>query len=219
MQGSGSRRRRRILETMIEHARRFYEHGWLMATSGNVSARLEAREGMTISASGYDKGDLSVDRFMACDWRGRPFERHRSDVPSTDARLHGGLYAECEAIGAIYHVHHLEATLCSRHASRTDATAFRDLEMIKAFGLDPADGESLVVPTVDNASDRDDLADRVLEAIDTSTPDDLPRTPGVNVREHGLYVWGRSPEEAKRHVEGLAYLFEHRWECISATGI
>jgi methylthioribulose-1-phosphate dehydratase len=206
--------RRRTAETMSEHARDFAERGWMLGTSGNVSCRLDG-ERMLVSTSGGDKGGLTPHRFVVCDLEGEACEAH-PDVPSTDAPLHGAIYEAFETVGALYHVHHLEATLCSEHAVEAGATTFRAIEMLKALGVDPEHG--LDVPLVDNATDRCVLANRILRAVEPSGADERPAVPGVNVHRHGLYVWGDEPRSARRHVEALAYLFEHRWERIAASG-
>jgi methylthioribulose-1-phosphate dehydratase len=37
-----------------------------------------------------------------------------------------------------------------------------------------------------------------------------PEVPGLILQGHGLYAWGDTPFEAKRHVEIWEYLFQYR---------
>lgn len=63
--------------------------------------------------------------------------------------------------------------------------------------------DELVVPIIENTAHEHELADRLGETIAR-----YPRTWAVLVRRHGMYVWGDSWEQAKRHGECLHYLFD-----------
>ena len=59
------------------------------------------------------------------------------------------------------------------------------------------------LPILENSQDMVKLAELVSKT--------LHETPGIHgflLREHGLYTWGRSLPEAKRHVEILEFLME-----------
>jgi methylthioribulose-1-phosphate dehydratase len=59
------------------------------------------------------------------------------------------------------------------------------------------------LPILENSQDMVELGDRVAKT--------LQATPGIHgflLREHGLYTWGASLQEAKRHVEILEFLME-----------
>lgn len=63
--------------------------------------------------------------------------------------------------------------------------------------------DDLVIPIIENTAWEHELADSLGEAIAK-----YPKAPAVLVRQHGMYVWGRSWEAAKRHAECLHYLFD-----------
>jgi methylthioribulose-1-phosphate dehydratase len=187
---------------MAEAARAFYAHGWLMGTSGNLSVRLDANT-FLISASGKDKGTLSVDDFLVCNLDAEPIEptHHK---PSAETRVHGVLYRKYQDVGAIFHCHEPYAALCSSRDANVGHTKFEGLEMIK--GLNIWDEHACVeVPIVPNHADIPSLAIAIGDAAQETVP-------GVNVLRHGFYAWGAGPFEAKRHVESLAYLYRYSWE-------
>jgi methylthioribulose-1-phosphate dehydratase len=96
------------------------------------------------------------------------------------------------------HVHAPYATWAS--AAEPDAVELRDLEMLKGLGhAGPFGG--LAVPVVPNSADAREVAAHLEKLA-------LERCPGALVRGHGLYAWGRSIEEAERHVEIFEFLFE-----------
>eukprot|EP00602_Paraphysomonas_sp_CaronLab_P004815 CAMPEP_0185023742 /NCGR_PEP_ID=MMETSP1103-20130426/6384_1 /TAXON_ID=36769 /ORGANISM="Paraphysomonas bandaiensis, Strain Caron Lab Isolate" /LENGTH=412 /DNA_ID=CAMNT_0027556481 /DNA_START=214 /DNA_END=1452 /DNA_ORIENTATION=- len=62
--------------------------------------------------------------------------------------------------------------------------------------------DELVVPIIDNTAFESELADSLEQAIIL-----YPKSYAVLVRDHGIYVWGDTWEQAKRHSECLHYLF------------
>lgn len=63
--------------------------------------------------------------------------------------------------------------------------------------------DELVIPIIENTAWEHELADSLGEAIAKN-----PKSVAILVRRHGMYVWGKTWEEAKRHGECLHYLFE-----------
>lgn len=190
---------------MVTDARAFYEFGWLLGTSGNLSVRRDT-ESFLITASGKDKGRLTEDDFLLCDIDGEPAEEtgHR---PSAETLVHCVLYRRRPDTGAVYHVHEPYSGLCSARDSERGSTQFSRLEMIK--GLNIWEEEIVIeVPIVANHFEIPELA----AAIDAALDDADPRVPAVNIYNHGIYAWGENAFEAKRHVETLAYLYRYSWE-------
>lgn len=60
-----------------------------------------------------------------------------------------------------------------------------------------------MIPIFDNDQDIPALAQRV-----ATLADNHPLQYGFLVRGHGLYCWGASVAEARRHLEGLEFLFQ-----------
>ena len=50
------------------------------------------------------------------------------------------------------------------------------------------------------------------EQVTTAWKDSRLKAPGFLIAGHGLYAWGRNIDEARRHVEGLEFLFECLWQ-------
>ena len=63
--------------------------------------------------------------------------------------------------------------------------------------------DELSIPIIENTAWEHELADSLGEAIAKN-----PKSVAILVRRHGMYVWGKTWEEAKRHGECLHYLFE-----------
>ena len=63
--------------------------------------------------------------------------------------------------------------------------------------------DTLCVPIIENTAHEHELADSLGNCIRAN-----PKAVAVLVRRHGMYVWGATWEQAKRHGECLHYLFD-----------
>jgi methylthioribulose-1-phosphate dehydratase len=189
-----------LAPALVEIGRRAHARGWLPATSGNLSARIDATT-LAITASGRDKGALEASDIIAVDLNGALVAQgpHR---PSAETSLHCQLYRARAATGAVLHTHSRAATLLSRsHAARGELV-LSDYELAKALsGVNTHDG-ALRLPVLGNSQDMAELSARV-ERV-------LAREPlhGYLIAGHGLYTWGKDLGEAFRHLEALEFMLE-----------
>lgn len=191
---------------LVRVGRTAAERGWVPATSGNFSLRLNGDEA-AITVSGAHKGELGVDRIMRVDLQGRPLEDKR---PSAETLLHVQLYRRDPALRAVFHTHSLASTVLSRLAR--DELVLDGLEVMKAFpGVDTHE-TTLRVPVFANDQDMTRLSARVAEFLDGGDP-----VPGYLIAGHGLYTWGRSAAEAMRHLEAFEFLFQCELETRRLT--
>ena len=176
-----------------------YQRGWLPATSGNLSCRLADGQ-VAITVSGRHKGRLSLDDIMRVDGAGRPVDDKR---PSAETLLHTQLYARFPDVGAVLHTHSVNATVLSRISGT--ALVFDDMELLKAFeGIDTHE-VSVSLPIFPNDQDMQRLSAQVEAYLMGEV-----RLPGYLIAGHGLYTWGRSVEDAARHLEAFEFLFDCR---------
>lgn len=197
-------------ELMIRDARCFYDHGWLLGTSGNLSVRLGA-DTFLITASGRDKGQLGPEDFLTrkigVDAAGQPAPADPALKPSAEECIHQAIYQQVPGAGAVYHVHELHAVLCSARDADLGATLMASAEMIKGLGIWESNAR-IRVPIFTNHFEVPRIA---AEVNDYLQDPQNHRVPGVNICHHGYYAWGATPFEAKRHVETFAYLFRYSW--------
>lgn len=191
---------------MIAAAGDFYRFGWLHGTSGNLSTRLSDEE-VLITASGKSKGSLTPDDFLIVDPQGKP-ATPKGPRPSAETGVHMAMYKAMPEVGAVYHVHHLHAALCGKRDFKQGYTFVNDVEMIKGLGLWEPEA-SARIPIVENHHDLDELARAVAAHLNSEDFD--ATVPGINLRNHGVYAWGKTPAEARRHIETFGYLFEYSW--------
>jgi len=186
------------LSTLIDMCRWVGERGWCPATVGNFSLRKDA-EHCYITASGKDKSRLTAKDFLLVNQRGEVLDDERA--PSVETRLHTTLYQLDADIGVVLHTHSISSTVLSR-AIRGDTLTLSGYEMQKMLAGIPSHETEIQVAIFDNDQDIAALAERLIDRWRRQ-----PLRHGFLVRGHGLYSWGRDLNQARRHLEGLEFLF------------
>ena len=186
-------------ESLCETARWCYTRGWVPATSGNFSVRQGGR--ILVTASGLDKGQLTPAGLLEVDLEGRAVDA--AARPSAETGLHTVLYKARPAACAILHVHTVWNTLLS---GMHDAAGHVDLggyELLKGLSGVTTHEHVERVPVLKNSQNYSELMAELAVALK-----DYPEAHGVLLSRHGLYTWGESVAEARRHLEALEFLFE-----------
>ena len=187
------------VEALCATARRCYGQGWVPATSGNFSVR--AGERILITQSGIDKGALTPSDLLEVDLDGHPVDA--TGKPSAETRLHIVIYRDRSDIGAILHVHTLWNTLLSGHFAPHGYVPIEGYELLKGLSGVKTHTHRERVPILINSQDYDTLARELAATLKA-----YPAAHGVLLSRHGLYTWGQSVAEARRHLEALEFLFE-----------
>ena len=171
------------------------QHGWVPATSGNFSRRIDAQT-IAITRSGVDKGTLTPGDLIAVGLEGALPAGVSAETP-----LHVARYRSDERIGAVVHVHSVAATVLSRADEAKGELLLADFEMHKALaGVTTHEG-TLRIPIFANAQDTNQLAQLVETRLGPNCT-----VPAYLLAGHGLYAWGETMNDARRHVEGIDFL-------------
>ena len=173
--------------------------GGVPATAGNFSRRLDAGHAL-ITRSGVDKGAIDANALAVV----------ALDAPlppgmSAEAPLHVARYATDPAIGAIFHVHTVAATVLSRRCEADGAVRSDGYEMHKALAGFATHESTVEIPVFANDQDTVALAARVEARLGRGA-----RVPGFLLAGHGLYAWGATAADARRHVEAFEFLLACR---------
>jgi methylthioribulose-1-phosphate dehydratase len=187
----------RHADALVEAGHLLHARGWVPATSGNFSSRINDEQ-MAITASGWHKGDLSREGILRADLDGNPLEAGKR--PSAETLLHCQLYNKSSDIGAVLHTHSMNATLVSRLCD--GELVLEDYELLKAFDGITTHAYRMVIPVFPNDQDIARLADRVEAWMDGH-----PAIQGYLIAGHGLYTWGRDLREALHYLEAFDFLF------------
>lgn len=187
------------LAALVEACHWIGAKGWAPATGGNMSVREDARW-CWLSESGKDKGSLTTADFLQVEIATNKAPSGRK--PSAETGLHTLIYRLFPDAAAVLHVHTVNATVLSR-VEKSGELRLSGYEMQKSLSGQTTHLDTLPIALFDNDQDIDALAGR----IEAYSRENLLRY-GFLLRGHGLTCWGRSVEEAKRHLEGLEFLFE-----------
>ncbi|MEO0421353.1 MAG: methylthioribulose 1-phosphate dehydratase [Pseudomonadota bacterium] len=185
-------------EALVAAGRTIDGRGWVPATSGNFSVRLDDGD-LAITASGRHKGQLTVDDIMRVDLAGESPEGRR---PSAETGLHTQLYRRDPKIGTVLHTHSLGATVASMH--HRSPLRFEGLEILKAFTGITTHEVAVDIPIFAN----DQRIDRLAEAVDRHM-DEAGIGVAYLIAGHGLYTWAPDLPTCLRHLEALEYLFDY----------
>lgn len=177
------------------------------ATSGNYSLRSSAHPEIAfVSESGIDKAQFTENNFLPLYHETR--KMHESYVnsgkkSSDETDIHLTIYQITEA-NCVLHSHMLNALFFADLFPGKDFAIIKGLELLKIFrGIKTHDVE-IQIPIFDNTQDIRELSERVKPAILSQ-----PNNYALILRGHGIYTWGRSVEEARRHLEALEYIFNY----------
>ena len=221
-----------IIGGLVSVARGFYARGWLMGTSGNLSAVVEREPlRLAITASGVDKGELRSQQVLIVNDELRVLKGGRNapgfmsgpsgpelksraasnkptssksakNKPSDESLLHVRVVKERGA-GAVLHTHSIWNTIFSDLGASEGGVRIEGYEMLKGLAGVRTHDHSEWLPIVENSQDMPALADKI-----SKTLREHKSAHGFLIRRHGLYTWGDDLTQAKRHVEILEFLLE-----------
>jgi len=187
------------IESLCATARWCAVRGWVPATSGNFSVR--SARSIFITSTGLDKGHLVPAHLLEIDMEGRAIAGRGK--PSAETGLHTVIYRERPDTRAILHVHTIWNTLLSSMFAQTGHVLLEGYELLKGLSEVITHEHQERVPILANSQDYAVLADQLSQTLRQN-----PRAHGVLLNRHGLYTWGESAAEARRHLEALEFLFE-----------
>ncbi|MEJ2755223.1 MAG: methylthioribulose 1-phosphate dehydratase [Gammaproteobacteria bacterium] len=179
-----------------------------------LSTRLNS-EHVLITRSGCHKGELTEQDLLLVDLSGTPLTDQQT--ASAETLLHTTLYALDKHIGAVLHTHSIVSTVLSR-ITPPPWISFNGWEMQKSLTGNTTHQDTIRIAVFDNCQNMPMLANALRQRW-TETP----LAWGFLVRGHGLYSWGDTIESARRHLEGLEFLFACQLELqklnITSTGL
>lgn len=179
------------------------KHGLVIFTWGNVSGIDRENGFIVIKPSGVAYDDMKASDMVVIDFDGKVVEGNLK--PSSDTPTHVALYKAFPEIGGIVHTHSTYATAWAQAGKN-----------IPVIGTTHADYFSSEIPCTRDMSEKEVFADYenetgivIVEAFENLNPMHIP---GVLVKNHGPFTWGKTPEEAVHNgkvleeVAKMAYL-------------
>ena len=182
-------------------AKHLHAHGWLLGTSGNLSAVVEQDPLLiAMSPSGVDKGELTANNVVLIDENARVIRG--SGKPSAETLLHVQIAKQRNA-GAVIHTHSVWNTILSDLFADEGGVAIEGYEMLKGLAGVHTHEHREWLPIIENSQDMGQLAETIGDVLK-----EQPSAHGFLLHKHGLYTWGKDLTEAKRHAEIIEFLIE-----------
>ena len=195
-------------------AKSLHGRGWLLGTSGNLSAVVQRDPlRLAMTPSGVDKGELTPDQLLSIDENARIVSQH-DGKPSDESLLHVRIVRERGA-GAVLHTHSTWNTILSDLHASEGGVRIEGYEMLKGLQGVHTHEHSEWLPIIENSQDMPALAETIGKTLN-----EHKAAHGFLLRRHGLYSWGDTLAQAKRHIEILEFLLETmgRTALITARG-
>lgn len=113
-----------VIAEFLKICVRLYERGFVCATDGNVSVKLDDQH-LLCTPTSVCKGDLTARDLVVIDRQGRVLEGSRK--PSTEIRMHQAWYDARPDIEAVVHAHPVHATAFAASGLAMDSCVFPEI--------------------------------------------------------------------------------------------
>jgi methylthioribulose-1-phosphate dehydratase len=202
-----------LASNLAATAKSFHGRGWLLGTSGNLSAVVQREPlRLAMSPSGGDKGELTPDQMLTIDENARIVNQNFGK-PSDESLLHIRIVKERGA-GAVLHTHSVWNTILSDLYASESGVTISGYEMLKGLQGVRTHEHSEWLPIIDNSQNMPALAESIAQTLN-----EHPGAHGFLLRRHGLYSWGETLAQAKRHIEIFEFLLETIGRTLHIRGL
>lgn len=182
-----------------------HANGWTPATSSNFSCRSQEKpDAFSVSVSGLDKGVFTANDFIEVNFQGQVIRADQAHLrPSAETLLHALVYEREPAAQVVLHTHSVNGTVLSKLYEAKQGIWLKDFEVLKGLEGIKTHQTEIWLPIFSNAQDMTVLAAEVKAELAQHR-----QIYGFLLAGHGLYTWGASHAQAKRHAEVFEFLFE-----------
>lgn len=181
---------------------------WFYGTKISLSM-CTSKEPLTflVNIEGKDKGLFVDEDFIVVNSMCEPvFENDQK--PAIESFMHADIYKKSNA-ECILQVQTVDSHLMSELYGKEEEVTFEKGSVKRIFGSEGI--EELTIPIVENEKK---FADLLEESVPNFTKDGGV----VLVHNYGMIVWGKTPEETKKWLEGLEYLMNYHVKLLMIKG-
>lgn len=178
-----------------------HSKGWATGTGGNFSA-VASRDPLTLlmAPSGVDKGRVAPSDLIEVNQQGDVIVG--TGKSSAETLLHLAI-VEATGAGAVLHTHSVFNTLLSVVYAAQGTVTLAGYEMLKGLEGITTHNTTVQIPILPNSQDMAQVSQEIRPLLQQE-----PHPYGVLLAGHGLYTWGNTLFQARRHLEILEFLFE-----------
>lgn len=175
---------RKIIDQLIDICHRLYARGFVTATDGNVSVRLENGNFFT-TRTAINKGMVTADDLVEVDRTGKPLTPNLQ--PSTELPMHLYIYSQRPDVNAVVHAHPTYATGFA--TARQPLTECLFPEVIVGLGA---------VPLAEYATPSTEEVSQSLEPY-------VKKSDAILLANHGVVTYGKDLYDAYFKMEKVEH--------------
>lgn len=204
------KRRKRMLEQLKKDVYRanmeLVEKGLVIYTWGNVSGIDREKQLVVIKPSGVDYDTMKPEDMVVVDIQGNVVEGKYK--PSSDTPTHLVLYRTYKEIGGVVHTHSTWAVTFAQ--AGMDIPALGTTHADYFFGDIPCTRD-LTKKEIEEAYE-ENTGNVIVETIGTNDPMAIP---GIVVKNHGPFAWGKNPADSVYHAVVLDKVAEMAYKTMT----
>ena len=194
-------------QQLAEAGRAFYSRGWAVGTSGNFSVLLARRPlRICLTPAGNESGTFDETNFLEIDDDAEILQGFGR--PSDETLLHLSIYRLRPRARCILYSHSVWGTLLADRHHADGSIRLNGYEVLKGIGGVTTHEHIETIPIIENSQDHIAQSHVIENVLHESG-----NIHGIFIRKHGLFTWGETVAEARRHVE----IFEHLFEVLSRS--
>ncbi|MBO9128450.1 class II aldolase/adducin family protein [Bacillus sp. 165] len=181
---------------------------WFYGTCGSLSMRI-SQDPLTffINVDGKDKRQHCEDDFVVVNSMCEPVFMTGLQ-PSSEAPLHAEIYKKTKA-GSVLHISTVNNQLIADLYREQGEVMFEYNNVVRVFGKE-GNGR-LTIPIIANEENLTFL-------LDEDMPCFKEEQGAVLIRNQGIVVWGKTPQETKKWLEGLEFVMDYHVKLLMIKG-
>ncbi|SFC11443.1 Ribulose-5-phosphate 4-epimerase/Fuculose-1-phosphate aldolase [Bacillus sp. 491mf] len=181
---------------------------WFYGTKISLSMRT-SHDPLTflVNIEGKDKGLFVEDDFIVVNSTCEPVFAI-DEKPASESFMHADIYKKSQA-ECILQVQTVDSHLMSELYGKAGEVTFEQRNVERVFGKEGI--TSITIPIVEDES-------KFANLLEETVPCFTKGGGAVLVHNYGLIVWGTTPEETKKWLEGLEYLMNYHVKLLMIKG-
>ena len=181
---------------------------WFYGTKISLSMRT-SKEPLTflVNIEGRDKGLFAEEDFIVVNGTCEPVFAS-NEKPAVESFMHADIYKK-SAAECILQVQTVDSHLIAELYGKDGEVTFEKRSVERVFGKEGI--TDITIPIVENEKKLADLLEHDVPMFSKSGG-------AILVHNYGMIVWGITPEETKKWLEGLEYLMNYHVKLLMIKG-
>eukprot|EP01084_Bolivina_argentea_P263351 445709_1 len=205
-------REARYRQIICELLYQFYHLGWATGTGGGMTIKNKSTGNIIMSPSAIQKERLKAHNLFVLDKDFNIIDAGYVNKADNVGMMTDKLkLTQCFTLfKSCFEIHPNTGCVIHSHSKNVALISLMFNEYVEICGLEMIKGisghsniDKCIIPIIQNTPKESQLTNRLQKTLKT-----YPKSYGVIVRGHGMYVFGKNWQKAKQHAECYDYLFQ-----------